>query len=157
MKVLFSKITFLAVWVLCLWLTCSCVFASSDKASDEAMSKHYHKHKNDLQELVQYAESLSDSVSLSFPSDSIPSQISKEQYLDVLSLLRKTQCKSIITYSHSVWGNNTMVVFYRWVFTSHGYIFLPDNTVKLFRWDPLGSDYNGLYDIEEEQESKRSD
>ena len=65
---------------------------------------------------------------LSFPSDSIPSQISKEQYLHVLSLLRKTQCKSIITYYHSVLGNNTMVVFYRWVFTSHGYIFLPDNT-----------------------------
>ena len=53
------------------------------------MYKHYQKHENDLRELVQYAESLTDSVSLVFPSDSIPPEVSKEQYEHVIRLLKK--------------------------------------------------------------------
>ena len=40
-----------------------------------------------LRELIQYAESLTDSVSVSFPSDSIPKEVSREQYEHVLQLL----------------------------------------------------------------------
>ena len=55
-----------------------------NSASDKTMYKHYQKHENDLRELIQYAESLTDSVSISFPSDSIPQEVSKEQYKHVI-------------------------------------------------------------------------
>lgn len=116
--------------------------------SDKTMSRHYHQHENELRELVQYAESLSDSVSLSFPTDSIPSGVSEEQRDYVMRLLKKTRCEGIKTYEKYVWGGNTRVIFRHTGFTGHGYIFLPDSTVKIYRWDPLGSDINGLYDIE---------
>ena len=45
------------------------------------------KGLDDLRELIQYAESLTDSVSVSFPSDSIPKEVSREQYEHVLQLL----------------------------------------------------------------------
>ena len=114
--------------------------------SDKTMSKHFHQHENELRELVQYAESLTDSVSLSFPTDSIPPGVSKEQRDNVMKLLKKTRCKRIKTYD--IWDGNTTVVFRHTGFTVHGYLFLPDSTVKIYRWDPLGSDISGLYDIE---------
>ena len=33
-------------------------------------------------------------------------------------------------------------------FSSSGYLSFPDSTVKVYRWDPLGSDINGIYDID---------
>ena len=115
---------------------------------DETMSRHYHKHAEDLRELVQFAESLTDSVSIHFPSEPIPTGIPMEQYEQVLTLLKRTRCERIITYSSGFWSGNTVVVFHTKVFTSHGYMFFPDNTVKINRWDPLGSDISGLYEIE---------
>ena len=141
------KIFSCLAYSLVLLIVSSC-FSSGDSISSEAMSTHFHEHEKDLRELVQYAESLSDSLCLTFPSDSIPSQISKEQYDHVLLLLRRTQCRTIKTYCHHVWGNNTMVVFRYVVFCSHGYIFLPDKSIKIFHWDPLGSEWSGLYEIE---------
>ena len=114
--------------------------------SDKTMSKHFHQHENELRELVQYAESLTDSVSLTFPTDSIPSGVSKEQRDHVMKLLKKTRCERIKTYD--IWDGNTTVFFRHTGFTVHGYLFLPDNTVKIYRWDPLGSDISGVYDIE---------
>ena len=114
--------------------------------SDKTMSKHYHQHENELRELVRYAESLTDSVSLSFPTDSIPFGVSKEQRDHLMKLLRKTRCKGIKTYD--IWDGSTTVLFRHTGFTIHGYLFLPDSTVKIYRWDPLGSDISGLYDIE---------
>ena len=114
--------------------------------SDKTMSKHFHQHENELRELVQYAESLTDSVSLTFPTDSIPSGVSKEQRDYVMKLLKKTRCERIKTYD--IWDGNTTVIFRHTGFTVHGYLFLPDSTVKIYRWDPLGSDISGLYDIE---------
>ena len=119
-----------------------------NSASDKTMYKHYQKHENDLRELVQYAESLTDSVSLVFPSDSVPQAVSKEQYDHVIELLEKTRCESIKTYFQHFWGNKTMVVFRSAGFGSTGYLFFPDNTVKVYRWDSLGSDFNGIYDID---------
>ena len=119
-----------------------------NSASDKTMYKHYQKHENDLRELVQYAESLTDSVSLVFPSDSVPQEVSKEQYNHVIELLEKTRCESIKTYFQHFWGNKTMVVFRSAGFGSTGYLFFPDNTVKVYRWDSLGSDFNGIYDID---------
>lgn len=119
-----------------------------NSASDKTMYKHYQKHENDLRELVQYAESLTDSVSLVFPSDSVPQEVSKEQYDHVIELLEKTRCESIKTYFQHFWGNKTMVVFRSAGFGSTGYLFFPDNTVKVYRWDSLGSDFNGIYDID---------
>lgn len=119
-----------------------------NSASDKTMYKHYQKHENDLRELVQYAESLTDSVSLVFPSDSVPQEVSKEQYDHVIELLEKTRCESIKTYFQHFWGNKTMVVFRSAGFGSTGYLFFPDNTVKVYRWDSLGSDSNGIYDID---------
>jgi len=116
--------------------------------SDKTMSRHFHQHENELRELVQYAESLTDSVSLSFPTDSIPSGVSKEQCDHVMKLLKKTRCEGIKTYQEYVWGGSSMVIFRYTGFTGHGYLFLPDSTVKIYRWDPLGSDINGLYDFE---------
>ena len=61
-----------------------------NSASDETMFNHYQRHENDLRELIQYAESLTDSVTVSFPSDSIPKEVSKEQYEHVMQLLKKS-------------------------------------------------------------------
>ena len=105
------------------------------------------KGLDDLRELIQYAESLTDSVSVSFPSDSIPKEVSREQYEHVLQLLKKARCESIKTYS-GVFTDNSMVVFRHTGFTSNGYLFFPGNEIKVFRWDPLGSDFNGIYDID---------
>ena len=124
------------------------MYAPWNSASDKTMYKHYQKHENDLRELVQYAESLTDSVSLVFPSDSIPLEVSKEQYEHVIRLLKKTRCESIKTYFQHVWGNNTMVLFRSAGFGSTGYLSFPDNAIKVYRWDPLGSDSNGIYDID---------
>ncbi|MBR4774794.1 MAG: hypothetical protein IK008_01695, partial [Bacteroidales bacterium] len=114
--------------------------------SDKTMSKHYHQHENELRELVQYAESLSDSVSLAFPTDTIHSGVSNKQYDNVMKLLKKTRCERIKTFC---WDGNTLVFFRYSGFASNGYMFLPDGTVKIHRWDPLGSDISGLYDIEQ--------
>ena len=116
-----------------------------NSSAEKTMYKHYLMHENDLRELVRYAESLTDSVSLVFPSDSIPPEVSEEQYEHVIELLRRTQCKGVETY---VWGNNTMVIFSKIGFGSCGYLSFPDNTIKVYRWDPLGSDSNGIYDID---------
>jgi len=122
--------------------------APSYSAADETMFKHYQCHENDLHELIQYAESLTDSVTVFFPSDSIPKEVSKEQYDHVIQLLKKTQCMCIRTYFQYVWGNKTMVVFRTAGFGSSGYLSFPDKTIKVYRWDPLGSDFNGIYDID---------
>ena len=114
--------------------------------SDKTMSKHYHQHENELRELVRYAASLTDSVSLSFPTDSIPSGVSKEQRDHLMKLLKKTRCKGIRTYE--IWDGSTTVLFRYTGFTCHGYVFLPDGTVKIFRRDSLGSDTDGFYEIE---------
>ena len=119
-----------------------------NSSADKTMYKHYLMHENDLRELVRYAESLTDSVSLVFPSDSIPPEVSEEQYDHVIELLRRTQCKGVRTYFKYVWGNNTMVIFSKIGFGSCGYLSFPDNTIKVYRWDPLGSDSNGIYDID---------
>lgn len=124
------------------------MYAPWNSASDKTMYKHYQKHENDLRELVQYAESLTDSVSLVFPSDSIPPEVSKEQYEHVIRLLKKTRCEGIKTYFQYVWGNNTMILFRSAGFGSTGYLSFPDNTIKVYRYDPLGSDNNGIYDID---------
>jgi hypothetical protein len=116
-----------------------------NSVSDRTMSRHFHKHENDLRELVKYAESLTDSVSLSFPSDPIPQEIQKDEYDQVILLLGKTSCKKITTFSF--WDKCTLVYFRPAGFSSHGYLFLPDGTVKILHWDPLGSDWSGLYDI----------
>ena len=123
------------------------MYAPWHSVSDKTMFKHYQRHENDLRELIQYAESLTDSVSVSFPSDSIPKSVSKEQYEHVMEMLRKTRCESIKTYS-GLFTDNTMVVFRHTGFTSNGYQLFPDNEIKVFRWDPLGSDFNGIYDID---------
>ena len=75
------------------------MYAPWHSASDKTMFKHYQRHENDLRELIQYAESLTDSVSVSFPSDSIPKEVSREQYEHVLQLLKKARCENIKTYS----------------------------------------------------------
>ena len=124
------------------------MYAPRHSASDKTMYRHYQKHENDLRELVQYAESLTDSVSLVFPSDSIPQEVSKEQYEHVISLIKKARCEGIKTYFQYVWGNNTMVLFRSAGFGSTGYLSFPDNTIKVYRYDPLGSDNNGIYDID---------
>ena len=114
--------------------------------SVKTLSKHYHQHEKEFRELVQYTESLTDSVSLTFPTDSIPSGVSKEQRDHVMKLLKKIRCERIKTYD--IWDGNTTVIFRYSGFTSFGYLFLPDSTVKIHVWDPLGSDISGLYDIE---------
>ena len=123
-------------------------YAPWKSVSDKTMSRHYHQHESDLLELVKYAESLTDSVSISIPSDTISSYLSKDQYDKVLFLLKRTQCEGIRTYSCVIYGNHTSVVFRTTGFGSSGYVFLPDNNVKIFRWDPLGSEWSGLYAIE---------
>ena len=119
-----------------------------NSTSDKTMFKHYQRHENDLRELIQYAESLTDSVTVYFPSDSIPKEVSKEQYEHVMQLLKKARCKGIKTYFQHLWGNKTMVVFRNTGFGGSGYLSFPDNTIKVYRWDPLGSDDNGIYDID---------
>ena len=137
----------LAILLVYIPLTAAIGFNAPWKSvSDKTMSKHYHQHENELRELVRYAESLTDSVSLSFPTDSIPSGVSEEQRDQVMKLLRQTRCKGIKTYD--IWDGSTTVLFRHTGFTIHGYLFLPDSTVKIYRWDPLGSDISGLYDIE---------
>lgn len=123
------------------------MYAPWHSASDKTMFKHYQRHENDLRELIQYAESLTDSVSVAFPSDSIPKEVSKEQYEHVLQLLKKARCESIKTYS-SVFADNSMVVFRHTGFSSNGYLSFPGNEIKVFRRDPLGSDFNGIYNID---------
>lgn len=122
--------------------------APSNSAADEIMFKHYQRHENDLRELIRYAESLTDSVTISFPSDSIPKEVSKEQYDHVIQLLKKTECEGIKTYFQYVWGNKTVVIFRNAGFGGSGYLSFPDNTIRVYRWDPLGSDSNGIYDID---------
>ena len=122
--------------------------APGNSSYDEIMFKHYQRHENDLRELIQYAESLTDSVTVSFPSDSIPKEVSKEQYDHVIQLLKKTQCEGIKTYFQYIWGKKTMVVFRNAGFGGSGYLSFPDKTIKVYRWDPLGSDSNGIYDID---------
>lgn len=124
------------------------MYAPWNSASDETMFKHYQRHENDLRELIQYAESLTDSVTVTFPSDSIPKEVSNEQYERVVQLLKKSRCEGIKTYHQHFWGNKTMVVFRSGGFGSSGYLSFPDNTIKVYRWDPLGSDSNGIYDID---------
>lgn len=122
-------------------------FAPWHSTSDKTMSRHFHKHENDLRELVQYAESLTDSTSISVSARSDVIGITEEQFDQVSALLKKSGCKSIKTYG--VLEKNTVVVFRTSGFTIHGYIFLPDRSIKIVHWDPLGSDGNGLYDISE--------
>ena len=123
------------------------MYAPWHSASDKTMFKHYQRHENDLRELIQYAESLTDSVSVSFPSDSIPKEVSRQHSEHVLQLLKKARCENIKTYS-GVFTDNSMVVFRHTGFTSNGYLFFPGNEIKVFRWYPLGSDFNGIYDID---------
>ena len=123
------------------------LFVPWHSTSDKTMSRHFHKHENDLHELVQYAESLTDSTSISVSAHSDVIRITEEQFDQVSALLKKSGCKSIKTYG--VLEKNTIVVFRTSGFTIHGYIFLPDRSVKIVHWDPLGSDGNGLYDISE--------
>ena len=124
------------------------MYAPWNSASDKTMFNHYQRHENDLRELIQYAESLTDSVTVSFPSDSIPKDVSKEQYEHVLQLLKKARCEGIRTYFQHFWGNKTMVVFHNAGFGGSGYLSFPDNTIRVYRLDPLGSDSNGIYDID---------
>ena len=116
-----------------------------NSVTDQTMSKHFHRHEKELRELVSYAESLSESTSLTFPSQSIPDYIPDRSYYRTLELLGKTGCESIQTYSS--FDNATWVTYRTVVFTSHGYLFYPDGIVKIFRWDPLGSAISGTYDI----------
>ena len=121
------------------------LYAPWNSVTDHTMSKHFHRHEKELRELVAYAESLSDSTSLTFPSDPIPDNVPDRAYYHTLELLGRSDCESIQTYS--VFDNATRVTYRTVVFTAHGYIFYPDGTVKIFRWDPLGSDISGMYDI----------
>ena len=116
-----------------------------NSVTDKTMSKHFHRHEKELQELVTYAESLSDSTSLTFPSNPIPDNVPDRAYHHMLELLGKTGCESIKT--HSLFDNATWVTYRTVVFTSHGYLFYPDGSVKILRWDPLGSDTSGTYDL----------
>jgi hypothetical protein len=113
--------------------------------SDKTMSAHFHKHEKELRELVTYAESLSDSVSLKIPSKPKPENVSEEDYQHTLRLLKKAHCKRIETYNG--FGQNTLIHFRGSGFATNGYTFYPDGTVKIFRWDPLGSDWSGTYDL----------
>ena len=113
--------------------------------SDKTMSAHFHKHEKELRELVIYAESLSDSVTIKFPSKPQPEDVSEEAYRHTLDLLKQARCEGIETYSR--FNSHTIVHFRTAGFSTHGYIFYPDGTVKIFRWDPLGSDWNGTYDL----------
>ena len=121
------------------------LFAPWNSVTDKTMSKHFHRHEKELRELISYSESLSDSTSLSFPSDPIPDNVPDRAYYHTLELLGKTGCESIQT--HSLFDNATWVTYRTVVFTSHGYLFYPDGTVKIFRRDPLGSDISGTYDL----------
>jgi hypothetical protein len=113
--------------------------------SDKTMSAHFRKHEKELREVVAYAESLSDSTSLKFPSKPMPENVSEEAYRHMLDLLKQVHCTRIETYSH--FDSHTIVHFRSSGFSTHGFIFYPDGTVKIFRWDPLGSDWNGTYDL----------
>ncbi len=110
------------------------MYAPWHSASDKTMFKHYQRHENDLRELIQYTESLTDSVSVSFPSDSIPKEVSREQYEHVLQLLKKARCEGIRTYFQHFWGNKTMVVFHNAGFGGSGYLSFPDNTIRFIDW-----------------------
>lgn len=121
------------------------LFAPWNSVTDKTMSKLFHRHEKELRELISYAESLSDSTSLSFPSDPIPDNVPDRAYYHTLELLGKTGCESIQT--HSLFDNATWVTYRTVVFTSHGYLFYPDGTVKIFRRDPLGSDISGTYGL----------
>jgi len=121
------------------------LFAPWNSVTDKTMSKHFHRHEKELRELISYAESLSDSTSLSFPSDPIPDNVPDRAYYHTLELLGKTGCESIQT--HSLFDKATWVTYRTVVFTSHGYLFYPDGTVKIFRRDPLGSDISGTYGL----------
>lgn len=121
------------------------LYAPWNSVTDQTMSKHFHRHEKELRELVAYAESLSDSTSLTFPSNPIPDNVPDRAYYHTLALLGRAGCESIQIYS--LFNNATRVTYRTIVFTAHGYIFYPDGTVKIFRWDPLGSDISGTYDL----------
>lgn len=121
------------------------LYAPWNSVTDKTMSKHFHRHENELRELVAYAESLSNSTSITIPSKPIPDDVPERAYYHALELLGKTGCESIKT--HSQFDDAIWVTYRTVVFTSHGYLFYPDGTVEIFRWDPLGSDISGTYDI----------
>ena len=120
-------------------------YAPWHSTSDKTMSAHFRKHEKEMRELVTYAESLSDSVSVKFPSKPLPEDVAEEAYQHTLHLLKKVHCARIETYSR--FDSHTIVHFRSSGFSTHGYIFYPDGIVKIFRWDPLGSDWNGTYDL----------
>ena len=120
-------------------------YAPWHSTSDKTMSALFRKHEKELRELVSFAESLSDSVSVKIPSEPIPEGVSEEAYRQTLHLLEKVHCTRIETFSR--FNDHTIVHFRGSGFSTHGYIFYPDSTVKIFRWDPLGSDWNGTYDL----------
>ena len=120
-------------------------YAPWHSTSDKTMSAHFRKHEKELRELVVYTESLSDSVSVKIPSEPMPEGVSEDAYRHALDLLKSAHCKGIETYSR--FDSHTIVHFRSSGFSTHGYIFYPDGIVKIFRWDPLGSDWNGTYDL----------
>ena len=113
--------------------------------SDKTMSTHFRKHEKEIRELVSYAESLSDSTTIKFPSEPQPEDVPEEAYRHTLDLLKRAHCKGIETYS--LFNSQTLVHFRTTGFTTNGYLFYPDGTVKIFRRDPLGSEGNGEYDL----------
>lgn len=120
-------------------------YAPWHSTSDKTMSAHFHKHEKEIRELVSYAESLSDSVTVKFPSKPQPENVPEEAYRHTLDLLKQAHCKGIETYSR--FDSQTLVHFRAAGFSTNGYLFYPDGTVKIFRWDPLGSDSSGEYDL----------
>ena len=120
-------------------------YAPWHSTSDKTMSAHFRKHEKELRELVSFAESLSDSVSVKIPSEPMPEGISEDAYRHALDLLKSVHCTRIETFSR--FNDHTIVHFRSSGFSTHGYIFYPDGTVKIFRWDPLGSDSSGEYDL----------
>ena len=113
--------------------------------SDKTMSAHFRKHEKEIRELVTFAESLSDSVTIKFPSKPQPEAVSEEAYRHTMDLLKQAHCEGIETYSR--FDSHTIVHFRAAGFKTNGYIFHPDGTVKILRWDPLGSDSSGEYDL----------
>ena len=70
-------------------------YAPWHSTSDKTMSALFRKHEKELRELVSFAESLSDSVSVKIPSEPIPEGVSEEAYRQTLHLLEKVHCTRI--------------------------------------------------------------